>query len=105
MNDLARGKLVEAALNGVPQIRATYQSSDGLCGLGVLGYRLAMGREAIQALDREMGLDLQIASCPECGEKWTAEPATIVFSIGRHLVTHLNDDHHMDFLTIARKMP
>ena len=101
MNDIARQKLIDAALAGVRQIKGKYADDEGgLCALGVLGMRehhILHWEERI----REAGLDPSIAyACPH-GCK--SESKKGLFGEGG-LVVHLNDKHDYDFLAIANKL-
>ena len=99
MNQEARDKLVEAELRGVPQIRGSYSNSKGKCALGVLGYPdLVSSWKTFRLEDTAsdcpfLHTDLQLPTCPITS---ISEPM---------LVIHLNDDHGLSFLDIARKFP
>ena len=99
MNELARQKLIEAALSGVRQIKGNYTDGrGGFCAMGVLGWA-DPDKNAIDhvvMMSEQYGL-IAYADCPfECGKSRMAQ---------RDLVIHLNDDHDLDFLGIAHKMP
>jgi hypothetical protein len=98
MNTEARDALVAAQLRGVRQIRGgLYDYQGGRCALGVLYDAMpplfGLGLESTAGL-RGPHVDLP---CPhECGE---------VFRAGEdNLISHLNDDHGDDFITIANKL-
>ena len=94
MNDLGKDRLVEAALNGVPQITGRYATEAGFCALGVLGIREEeMG---VGQFCAKYGLSMARINCLTCNRSFLHE---------FDLVIHMNDDHGMDFLTIARKLP
>ncbi len=96
MNDIARDKLVQAALDGVPQIKDSYATTEGVCGLGALGYRPAsLGNHALDVLYAMR--EHVLFQCPlGCAEEILSD---------RGIISHFNDIHDMSFLDIARKMP
>lgn len=99
MNDLARERLREAALKGVPQIKGMYRDPfGGRCALGVLDQEGRLSTTSWQALTEfqvRLGLSDELRGCPECGKGPYTEPG---------LILHYNDDHDMDFLAIANKL-
>ena len=110
MNDLAREKLVEAALKGVKQNKGWYFGFDNsLCALGVLGYAHTSTDDSIKQLDTKYGFSDKEIKCPfigNPGEKGAYEiGGCVLISNERHLVAHLNDIHDLSFLDIARKFP
>lgn len=98
MNDLAREKLIQAQMSGVKQIYLKLNYGDGRCALGALGFRSDQTKEECIALSKTYDLKSYngFRRCEECGYPAVSE---------KSLITHLNDFHHYDFLTIARKMP
>ena len=103
MNELARQKLIEAALSGVRQIKGRYHDDDGgRCAMGVLGVRSSeIGQQSnVDQVCKTYGVgihsDDERLPCPGCGRMYVAEIVLII---------HLNDDHDLDFLEIAHKMP
>lgn len=91
--------LTKAAMDGVRQIRGAFADADGgRCALGVLADAAGVTYDGDYILhgvrlQREYGLDRD-TQCPECG---TRVP-------GYGIVSHLNDEHGIDFLGIARKL-
>jgi hypothetical protein len=97
----ARDALRQAALKGIPQIIGRTHEGLGRCALGVIE----------DAGISRMDLDSPVTSCHLCG-------ATKTWSIDKNdpenwfpieaensLIVHLNNDHGLDFLAIAEKMP
>ena len=95
MNDAGREKLVAAALDGVKQVfgRLGYEEGDGLCAMAVLGVKNYLDAERV-AKKYEIQINDK-RSCDLCNIEGYSE-------LG--LMTHYNDHHHFDFLTIARKL-
>ena len=87
MNEAAANVLYEAERTGVKQIRGTLRTSDGgRCALAVL-------RDAMETSSLMTWHEL---ACPLCGGgRYMAEA---------YLIVHLNDDHHLTFSEIARKL-
>lgn len=117
MNDLGRETLMAAQMRGVRQItHSLTDDNGGVCAMGALvegaGYDL---REFVldrATSDRSIGRTAHVLvrygmlftppPCPACG----AEYYPGRFDCGEwNLVVHLNNDHGMTFLDIARKMP
>lgn len=96
MNDLARQKLIDAALRGVRQIKGRLRDSKGgMCALGALGYRTGEYEQWME-LGHLYEMKEEICDCPfSCGLKFLCEGSLIV---------HLNDKHDLDFLGIANKL-
>jgi hypothetical protein len=98
MNEEMRETLREAALKGVRQLIGTsWDGTGAYCGLGWLQIRLGA------TADREMVKPVD--GCHLCG-------ATVhTFHRGRSITTqgdllvHLNNDHRLDWLGLAEKMP
>lgn len=110
MNQQARDLLVNAALQGRPQITKAYHSGNGDCAIGVLhdlseqhNRETCMWRERpaliSQANDtiKVAGLSVDTRPCP-------VEKCFYAGTEGR-MISHLNDEHKWDFLTIARELP
>ena len=95
MNEEAREALVAAEMRGQRQIKDRFNSGDGLCALGVLGWR--EGQAFLDDfLKPHWGFSSNRLQCPFC-ERVVLEET--------RLVAHFNDDHDFSFLDIARKMP
>jgi hypothetical protein len=91
MNQRSADALMRAALDGVRQIVGNYTDGrGGYCAMGVIQ------RNAGFVHDESLSRYARV--CPECG------PFKIPFHTERDLIIHLNDHHHWDFLTIARKL-
>ena len=103
MNDLAREKLIEAAMNGTPQITRSFKTDLGLCALGVLGYNYAQSYHQQMTLDLLYELNAN-AKCPFLGTDEDVFDCHSSMFTERHVVAHLNDIHKMTFLDIARKL-
>ena len=106
MNQKARDALIAAGLAGRPQARMAYHSPLGDCALGIL-HELSPEHRVNKTLHtcigqgslEQMGLGLNVYLCPVPGcISRDLMPEVI-------LVTHLNDCHLWDFLTIARQFP
>ena len=101
MNERAREVLVKAALDGVKQVRGSYVTGTAMCALGVLAHALCGNADVVQVGEQEFseatGISFAISAqeCPACGKVRSSEFA---------LIYHLNDEHELDFLTIARKV-
>ena len=103
MNEAGRNALRQAALRGVKQIIGNYSdTAGGRCALGVLAdaHRNAMYHDF-----RPFGLHVLIGACPLCGATTISGQQKFPIAAEHHLVAHMNDDHHLDFLGIAEKMP
>lgn len=103
MNQEARDKLVEAELAGVKQIKGNFSHSGGRCALGVLGFGLG-NNNAKELMIKYGFIEHKLCKCPllntdldtySCSTRMTET----------QLVVHMNDDHSMSFLDIARKFP
>ena len=104
MNKLAKDILMAAAMRGQKQTYEMYEDEEGLCALGVLGFRFNQSDAAREGLKKRFALrsNVEDVACPECGRSGE-ERAAAAQQIS--LLVHLNDDHRFDFLTIANKMP
>lgn len=99
MNAKGVEALTKAAMDGVRQIKGAFADSEGgLCAVGVLATAAGL-KVCPAAVDRERVASLyelaDMTRCPECGHG---------YAFGASLVEHLNDDHGIDFLGIARKL-
>lgn len=104
MNEHGREVLRQAALERVPQAYGAYVSEDGrsYCAMGVLSKYIQEQKQVDfwEALDKyvypEFGItNNELAKCSVCPEYFHNEET---------LITHLNDDHALDFLAIANKL-
>ncbi len=87
MNQAAVDVLVQAALDGTPQVYGQWSNGrGGFCVNGLLGARL--GFEKAGLMERDV-------QCPECGQKLLTEGWRTM---------HCNDVHRWDWLTLARKL-
>ena len=109
MNQEARDKLVEAALNGTKQTFGTFAYKNSKCAMGALGV-LEDGSNALQI--RQMyDLNKRACPCPFIGTKQEKygchyfQPGSLYNLKEFFLVMHLNDGHRLSFLDIARKFP
>jgi len=96
MTRAAREALIQAALDGVPQlIGRLFDGRGGYCALGVLE----------KLSDEQTGLSTPVNACPICGA--TEETYHNGYEIRNEgaLLVHYNNDHLFDFLTCANKMP
>lgn len=109
MNQEARDKLVEAALNGTKQAFHHFIDKDSKCAMGVLGVNAdAMN---IREIREKYDLGRESGPCPFEGTE-DAKKECHNFREGNQngvressLVVHLNDVHQLSFLDIARKFP
>jgi len=93
MNDLARGLLVSAALNGVKQIKHAWADGrGGLCAQGVL----------IEALEEGCQAGYNMRKCQELHDRALKEYEIDPLEWGE--ISIANDFRNWDFLTIARKI-
>jgi len=98
MNQAARDALRAAALAGVKQLRdgQVRDGRGGLCAMGVLeeaGLKLELARMHDTRVD---GCHLCGAAKQPCGWRITSEIS---------LLCHVNNDHGLDFIGVAEKMP
>ena len=103
MNQEARDMLVEAELRGVKQIRFTLTRQEGRCALGVLGFRLGLAEPDIDKLLSKYGFLEREVTCPFIDSDLEMNSCRPLLEVS--LVAHLNDDHQLSFLDIARKFP
>ena len=98
MNEQAREALVSASLQGVRQIRGIFwNGKGGYCALGVLAKSLGLEGSRIEPWYKtEHGAELsqERLQCPACN----------FMGVESLVISHMNDDHEFDFLTIARKL-
>jgi len=98
MNAAGREALREAALSGVKQARGQmHDGYGGHCGLGVL--ELSMLSDSWWDLLETFDLDRPVSRCHLCPAVFSEHADETA------LVAHLNDEHFLDFLGIAEKMP
>ena len=90
MNAEAAEALFEAERKGVRQIEG--QMDDGYGGRCAMGVLRDAGWRILESLD------IPMKSCPACGEE------SMLLTIEEDFVVHLNDDHHLTFSEIARKL-
>src|SRR5262245_45302156 len=111
MNQEAADALVAAGLAGMRQIKgALTDLKGGFCALGLLQRAGIFDETLFEPVDQ----------CPECGARTTWSSGTGISPSGeirvndirlsldicveRDLIIHLNNDHGMDFIGIARKL-
>src|SRR5687768_11214591 len=87
MNEKGREALVQAALDGVEQLRGMYRRGNAVCAMGAL--HRAFNVQCDSDLYSLGVLKRGVHVCPECGVRRSREGS---------LITHLNDDHEFDFL-------
>lgn len=87
-------------MDGVPQAFGGFVRGDALCALGVLGRAIGLDLRGCcvypSTIDDQFALVQRERRCPVCG-------ATTIHE--GHLIAHLNDEHRLDFLAIANKLP
>ena len=108
MNQEARDKLVEAELQGVKQIRGQLgEQGKAQCAMGVLFYALVSRGYVFtrKSWVAEYGLDKHAPACPFMDTELENRECLTLLVNEAQLVVHLNDDHELSFLDIARKFP
>jgi len=104
MNQRGADALIQAGLRGDKQVEGAFVRDGGACAVGTMMLALGFGGmfgiadldDAVYALASEYEIDLlKPVTCPECHQ-----------SVGSELcrIAHMNDKHHWDFITIARKL-
>lgn len=94
MNEKAVEVLVRAGLEGHPQIHgAYYREGTGRCAIGELAHAAGILHNLV-ILPEVYELRREQIQCPLCGD--------MDDEFG--LIVHLNDDHRLDFISIARKL-
>jgi len=111
MNEIARGILVAAALQGVPQIYGQAARGRGRCALGVLAEACnelrtgedVIGNKTSWIEDHQwMAHRFDFAARATC--IYCCYGLFNVLASEEDVIAHMNDDHKCDFLEIARKL-
>jgi hypothetical protein len=104
MNERAANALIEAAMKGVRQVQGVVDDGrGGRCALGVMleaeygtpSWKEQEGHHRYPESFTRFGMSPDPQTCPAC-DRTTKNEA--------FLIAHLNNDHEMDFVGIARKL-
>jgi len=101
LTDEARDALVDAALRGVEQCFGKARDAEARCAMGAITEALNGIPGWTDRLRYRIFLPDDVIECPADG---LYGPCWRRFPRSAPILVHLNDFHHWDFLTIARKL-